>query len=549
MTDELTIDDLPEKIQSLIVDLSVNAKKSTGALVKELNEILKYKSNIKEISNETIRYNSAFSVLKIKYTNTEVKTEKTEIKETDKEIKTQIKELKDKNLISNIIDEVHKEGTVGEEDTIIILTIKIATRYLDGVHPPSQNIIMSSRPGFGKDETVNKTLSILMYKTNVVHKTNLSDKAMLYRSREYPNENWDEMVLYLEDPPKETITTSSFRTLATGKTSSGTVIDKAYVDLEINGKPVLIVTSYQESLDFEGERRWGMKHTDETDILTQRCNENYSTFVTGRNEFPEPIKNINLRKGLQTKLKRQKVIIPFFDKVKNINAFRNRYGIKNLADYISASAVLHQYQRNKDGKGNLIATYFDWDIGLFVYNQLHNRIEGSLNTKELELFFYLAENPGPRVYSEIEEYTNLNAKWLYDNVGKLKERGIIKTATVERFCGSAPKLVKALYLENAGEYIDLPFSYDFNRFSDDFNAILRNTYMIDFNDFNLFKDLSKNINNHRTDIGLKKINLHAQNRVKSVESVESIKKGNSESPENRQKKALFDEFRLSEGGN
>jgi len=36
--------------------------------------------------------------------------------------------LKDEKLIKHIVDEVHKDGVVGEEDSIIVLTLKIMLR-------------------------------------------------------------------------------------------------------------------------------------------------------------------------------------------------------------------------------------------------------------------------------------------------------------------------------------------------------------------------------------------------------------------------------------
>lgn len=397
-----------------------------------------------------------------------------------------IKKLQDPNLLINIIKEVKSEGVVGEENTIVVLTIKVNLRYCKGVHKPSQNIIVSSKPGYGKDEVVTSTLKVIVAKGEYIHRTDLSDKAMLYFGLEYPDWSWDGKVMYIEDPKDNTTKTASFKTLATGETSASTVIDQKYVDLKINGKPVLIITSFKETVDIEGERRWGIIHTNESKELTAVCNKEYAKKVSSREEFDKP-KDATLRKALQTKLKPYDVIIPFFDKVLEKINFSNRYYIKNLADYIKGNTILHQYQRNKDKNGRLIATFFDWDVGLFVFNQLHAKINSSLNSRELELVNFLAEHHGiEQPYSAIEENTKISKQWLYNNEDRLKERGIVKIKYVDLICGSTYKPVKHLYLPEGSVFDDIPTSNDFIRFLDDIKTILKTKYMIDFNDINTF---------------------------------------------------------------
>lgn len=533
----ITMDDLPEDIQNKMIELVGISNKSLKTLLKEINELLKYSKAIKGAKGN-FKYNAAYAKLFERYDKKDtkpIKENKNEIKESQREINAQIKELKDPNLLMNTINEVHKEGLVGEEDSILIIMIKEALRYSLDAHKPSQNVIFSSKPGFGKDETVQKTLKVAVAEYDRVHKTDLSDKAMLYFSKKYPDWNWDEKVLYLEDPPDDTVTSSSFRTLATGKSESGTVIDKEYVDLKVKGKPVMVVTSYKQSLDIEGERRWGMKHTDESDELSKHVNKEYSKIKSGRLEFKKQAPNSNLRRGLQTKLKSHTVIIPFFDKIKEISFRKNRYFIKNLADYISGCTILHQHQRKKDEQGRLIATFFDWDIGLFLFNQLHNSIDSSLNVRELELVKYLVLSSEPRTISEIEDGTSLSGGWLRNNEGNLIEREIIEITHVVKECGSATKQVKAFSFPQEGEYIELPYSCDFTPFSDDFMMMLHNDYMIDSTDISIFKEMSKKINENRSQIKLKKISFYTQIDEKSVKSVESIEKANVESSLNHTK--------------
>ena len=65
--------------------------------------------------------------------------------------------------------------------------------------------------------------------------------------------------------------------------------------------------------------------------------------------------------------------------------------------------------------------------------------------------------------------------------------------------------------------------------------ILHNDYMIDSTDISIFKEMSKKINENRSQIKLKKISFYTQIDEKSVKSVESIEKANVESSLNHTK--------------
>ena len=119
----------------------------------------------------------------------------------------------------------------------------------------------------------------------------------------YPN-----YVIHLEDPRENTLQNQTIKTMASGGNKSTITINNKAVDLKINGKPVIIVTSLKASIDDEGCRRWDALRIDtsktQTNIIKKRILEKASGIK--KHEA-----NNNLRHALQYLLQPNEVIIPY----------------------------------------------------------------------------------------------------------------------------------------------------------------------------------------------------------------------------------------------
>ena len=149
---------------------------------------------------------------------------------------------------------------------------------------------------------------------------------------------------------------------------SGEIRIQGEVEKGKNFEVMPVVTSLKTIIDIEGIRRWDSIRLDISEELT-RCilNEKIKKYKKQNN-----IKiNENLIKGLQQHLFSKSVSIPFLDALVNKlpNTVMMRTHIDALADYIKASTVLHQYQRQKDEEGNIVEAdiiydQFQWDVEL-----------------------------------------------------------------------------------------------------------------------------------------------------------------------------------------
>jgi hypothetical protein len=482
-----------------------------------------------DIADEIKKHELAFKILHERYKKYDVK----QVTIKEQSIKTEEKneipddlrkkaedELRDTKLLLNIIKEVQKRGLIGNEDTIILITSKVMTNYVIDVEPISKSLNISDNPDGGKDKVVKDTLYVV--KTKHEYCNGLSEKALLYWSKD-----WNGQVLYIEDPPEELLKSNLFKTLMSGKGVYHTVVEHEILHLEIKGQPVIILTSYVPDVTIEGDRRIDFKPVDTTDEITTKVENEWLIKVSGTTNKPEY--NTNLINGLNTCLKSYDVIIPDITNEivkKNLvkNMIRGKSNIKRYTDYIKSSAILHQYQREKDKEGRLIANLFDILFGSFLYYVTRGYIGKSLNTQEKKLISFLYEN-GTVDLSTIEEKIGLCRNTIYTKIQEWMDKGLVEITTIQKSCGCVIKDCKALKLKDTLINSSLILN-DFNTILNEFFKTINNSsnnieYIQRFNDFNeIMKEIDKNREKHGLKNLLFILSLKSLERLKSYESTE-----------------------------
>jgi hypothetical protein len=457
-----------------------------------------------------------------------------------------IKELKDPNLLWNIVEETQKEGVIGEEVNIISSEIIQNLRFVEDVKPTSMNHVISGKPGKGKDNYIDALNKVSVSQEDLIETSGVSPKVLDYwtQNPEYQEWDWTGKVLKLADPSEETLKSDTVRTFASGKQVEHTVKDQTHLVLNIKGKPAFTITSYQSTLDIEGERRWEFTKVDETDKLDEEVVKQIIKCRNSKYRENKPIKNENLRDGLKYYLKRFKVDIPFTDLIEKAFSPKipdSRTKANTFCDYIASSCVLHQYQREKNADGELIATWDDYDIAVLVFNNLKGLLGKSLNDKEQVLVNYLFKIGKPQELSGIEKYTGINRKWLYNHQEDLMDKNIIRTTTIGKMCGTIEKEVLAWGLK---EISFTPIEFSDNlilRLSHDYPTIIPTQYMIDCNHYpkkQKIREIINKINEIREKRGLKKYSI-SQLRENWDNRDNLSVEGSSQSGDNRQNQGSF----------
>ena len=339
--------------------------------------------------------------------------------------------LKDPQLLVNIVKEIQKEGIVGEEDTILALILKIMLRYVKDIDATSSNLVISDKSGGGKDYLVESVCNVLLPKKEYYHRTGLTEKVFRYWNSNKKDFTWNGKVIHLEDPESDLIKSQVFRTMASGGSENTVVDNQKAVDLKVNGKPVIIVTSYNTDIDMEGIRRWDTIRMDTGKILTEKVIANRMLKKAGLYIKKE---DKELREALHSILCERNVIVPYVGNI--IKVFPHFLAMRTISgkfmDYIKASAVLHQFQREIDVNGNIIANLDDYEYARFVFMKLSTAFGIPLNSIEENFMNILIDAHEPLSVKEIAERFDHSISWIYRNVkdeDKFKETGLINEIT------------------------------------------------------------------------------------------------------------------------
>jgi hypothetical protein len=332
-------------------------------------------------------------------------------------------------LMYYLIKEVQKEGIVGEEDSIIVLALKISLRLVKNASATSSNILVSDDTGGGKDFlTMGICKTMLVKEHTFFHRTAISPKVFNYwQPTDVETEEettWDGKILYLEDPEAELIKSQAFKVMASGGTAITVVKDQQVFQKDIDGKPIIIITSMKTTIDIEGERRWDCIRLDLSPQLTRKVKERVALKAAGLINYT-PDKEL---RSLIQNLRRKEVIVPFAQKmVAGLSDHSNiRTQILKLIDYTMASAVLHQYERKKDEQGRIIAEPMDFEYARLAFIKLRDEEALALTKKEQELVDYLKEKKTPiKIRDIVDELEGYTKDWIHRHKEDLIERKII----------------------------------------------------------------------------------------------------------------------------
>jgi len=336
--------------------------------------------------------------------------------------------LKDPNLIQLILDEVSKSFQ-GEEDTIIALTISIFTRLVSNASAESKNIVLSESSGAGKDRLVKALCNILLEpEISYIHRNKLSPEVFNYWHNKDKEWTWDGKVLHIEDPTDELINSQGFKIMASGDKRGTVTKDQKALDIDIEGKPNMVVTTFTNSTEDEMIRRFPFIHLDTSEELTKKVMTETAKTYSGENKNQPDITLANARRHLIA----YKVKVPFASQL--VEFFPQdlvmRTYFKRFLDYICASAVLHQGQRENLGDGTLVATLDDYDLARITFMKtISNKAMIPLNRTQENLLKVLKEYRQPMFISDIRKHISKDKTWIYNTLDYFKEYGLVKEDT------------------------------------------------------------------------------------------------------------------------
>jgi len=237
--------------------------------------------------------------------------------------------------------------------------------------------------------------------------------------------------------------------------SHATVVkDQRAVDIEIKGKPVIIITSASANPNEENIRRFAIVNLDESEKQTEAILRRKAEIAkTGlRIEFNQDITST------LTYLDGYAVKVPYADLLlKHLpHGIVMRTHVDRLFDLIKASACLHQYQRELDSENYLIAQKQDYDIARVVIQKLTSNPKMVSLTKNQQRLLDIFEKLGNYNYSvsDIEPKVSfLSDRQLRRELDKLADLGFLEKDKENR---AEPRQAVLVYSKREMDKIEIP---------------------------------------------------------------------------------------------
>lgn len=339
--------------------------------------------------------------------------------------------LKDKDLFNKMMKTELNKKIVGEiESRKVIGLCAYGGRLVKNSQIASFNLMVNDDAGVGKDYITGASLEMIP-KDVLVRKTRISQTVLTYwhNSKDEPNWTWDGKVLYLEDISETILNHEVFKVMCSAGSSASIVKDQRVIDLDINGKPVMIVTTATATPNPELTRRFVMLNLDSSTDQTKEIMKRHSEF---REQGIVP-KVEGKYKEAMSYLKRVKVKIPFAKLISEHFPHKNiimRTHYPRFLDFISASAGFHQYQRKKEGDF-ILAEGEDYDLARECFLKLcSNQYMIPLTINQKRILAEFEKNPAlegtiSELHASVMNFISDRA--LSYNLSLLGKYGILET--------------------------------------------------------------------------------------------------------------------------
>jgi len=334
--------------------------------------------------------------------------------------------LNNTNIFLRIKKEINKV-VVDEDNAISTVLLTCFLSRVENSNPVSSNLLVNDDGGTGKDFIVSETLKMIP-KDWWIKRTRITPTVLTYWK---PVENWDGKILYLEDVSNQILNADVFKVMASGGSYATVVINQEAVDIEIIGKPTIIITSAQANPTPELARRFPIcPLTQGREQTTKIIKKKLKSATSGEKfEYDKKITEaLTLIKRINVKIPYAEELLQIFPKEHIIM----RTGIDRFLDYIKASCSLHQFQREKDIDGFYLATGQDYNIAKDIFNgasstnsgyplsKIQKNIIQAFNRFQAETFSSKAT-----IY-DLEPYADISDRYLRDKCKELAELNVFK---------------------------------------------------------------------------------------------------------------------------
>lgn len=338
--------------------------------------------------------------------------------------------LLDKDYAQRLVEEAHK-WVVGEDKVIRAIHLCAAGRLVQNASRTSFNLNVNSETGSGKDYITHNTLRIFP-KEIMLKRTRITKQAFTYWHANEETWTWDGKVIYLEDISPQVLNSETMKVMLSSGSHTTVVKDQRAIDLEVKGKPVIIVTTAETQGNKENQRRMPTLQLDESTNQTRAIMEQIARNAATGEKLRD---DEELRYSLLL-LKPREVVVEFASELSKHfpDSLVVRTNFPRFLDLIKASAAQHQYQREYDDKGRIIATGEDYEAAREVLMATtSNAAMATLTHKQKKLLAILEEKC--QLAASIKEIFSWQTLWqegqLRKELFKMVEMGFLIQSLID----------------------------------------------------------------------------------------------------------------------
>jgi hypothetical protein len=373
-----------------------------------------------------------------------------------------LKLLEDKKLFDKITIEEMDKKIVREIPTRRCIFLCANGRLVKNCQIASYNLLVNDEAGAGKDYVTSKVLQMIP-KEQYIKKTRISPTVFTYwhNSLYEPEWTWNGKVFYTEDISEPVLNSEVFKVMCSSGSEATIVINQKAVDVDVNGKPVMIITTANSIPSAELTRRFEMVNLDESLNQTKEIMKKHCEYaILGKSQEY----NEDYSKAMEH-LHRVNVKIPFAGKLYHIFPAENimmRTKFPRFLDFIKASAAFHQFQRKWENKDTIVADKQDYELAAEVMKKMiTNKYLVSLTKKQKRILDFFMEQEedykvnAMKVREKLHNFISLPA--MQTNLSILTSYGLIDSCMEERERGRDLEVYSLNHkIKNGVEEIEFP---------------------------------------------------------------------------------------------
>lgn len=334
--------------------------------------------------------------------------------------------VRNPDMFNLITDVEFDKVIVGENNTRKAMFLANCSTWIkDSV----THMMVGGDSSAGKDHVTKNVLKIFPQE-RIIMRTKITPQAFTYWHEGEEDWTWDDKIVYLPDISDSLINSPVFKVMATEGSTAVVVRSGKTDEIEIKGIPNLIITTAEANPTNEILNRFSLVSMDESEDQTFAIMEHEAEkSKTNTKQFysSETVQGLRLLEVVS-------VVVPYADKMVEFfpKSVKLRRIFRNFLNLIKSSAALHQFQRQKDSKGNVIANEQDYEIAREVIENIREQTISGVTAKErkyLEKFEIVLTSTKSEWLSVVEIHNETRFKSLqtwWDIMKQLENKGLVE---------------------------------------------------------------------------------------------------------------------------